>query len=96
MCKVFEDNSGAIELAKVDKVRPRTKHINVRYHHFRHLVDSGQLNIEYIPSEENPADILTHPVSLERLEKHVSTLLKWHLLPPVGSTIPSSFKRGVT
>ena len=33
-CKVFEDNSGAIEIAKVPKMRPRTKHINVQYHHF--------------------------------------------------------------
>jgi hypothetical protein len=26
-CKVFEDNSGALELAKLPKLRPRTKHI---------------------------------------------------------------------
>jgi hypothetical protein len=30
-CKLFEDNSGAIELANVPKMRQRTKHINVRY-----------------------------------------------------------------
>ena len=34
-CKVFEDNSGALELARLPKLRPRTKHINVCYHHFR-------------------------------------------------------------
>lgn len=33
-CKVFEDNSGALEIATVHKTRPRTKHMNVRYHHF--------------------------------------------------------------
>ena len=33
-CKVFEDNSGALELARLPKLRPRTKHINVCYHHF--------------------------------------------------------------
>ena len=32
---VFEDNNGAIELANEPKYRPRTKHINVKYHHFR-------------------------------------------------------------
>jgi len=37
-CKVFEDNSGALELARLPKVRPRTKHINVCYHHFREHV----------------------------------------------------------
>ena len=28
-CKVFEDNSGALELARLPKLRPRTKHINI-------------------------------------------------------------------
>jgi hypothetical protein len=31
-CKVFEDNSGALEIAMTHKFRPRTKHINVKYH----------------------------------------------------------------
>jgi len=30
-CKVFEDNSSALELARLPKLRPRTKHINVCY-----------------------------------------------------------------
>ena len=33
-CKVFEVNSGALELARLPKLHPRTKHINVCYHHF--------------------------------------------------------------
>jgi hypothetical protein len=37
-CQVFEDNTGAIELAKVPKMHPRTKHLNIKYHHFREHV----------------------------------------------------------
>jgi hypothetical protein len=37
-CKVFEDNAGAIEIANVPKMRPRTKHLNIKYHHFREEV----------------------------------------------------------
>ena len=33
-CSVFEDNSGALELARLPKIRLRTKHINQSYHHF--------------------------------------------------------------
>ena len=41
-CTVFEDNSGALELARLPKMRPRTKHINQSYHHFReHIITSG-------------------------------------------------------
>jgi hypothetical protein len=37
-CKVFEDNSGALEMAQTHKMRPRTKHMNIKYHHFREAV----------------------------------------------------------
>jgi hypothetical protein len=39
-CKVFKDKSGALELARLPKLRPRTKHINVCYHHFQEHVRS--------------------------------------------------------
>jgi len=38
---VFEDNTGAIELARCPKMRPRTKHIAVNYHHIRDHVQKG-------------------------------------------------------
>jgi hypothetical protein len=44
-CTVFEDNSGAIEIAKVPKMRPRTKHLNIKYHHFREEVKKGNISI---------------------------------------------------
>eukprot|EP00957_Ditylum_brightwellii_P195703 14910889-Ditylum_brightwellii.AAC.1 len=34
-CKVFEDINGSIELAKCPRIRPRTKHIGIKYHHFK-------------------------------------------------------------
>jgi hypothetical protein len=40
-CKAFEDNSGALEIARTHKMRPRTKHINLVYHHFRSFVKKG-------------------------------------------------------
>ena len=33
-CKTFKDNSRALEMAKVPKIRLRTKHLNSKYHHF--------------------------------------------------------------
>jgi hypothetical protein len=44
-CKAFEDNMGAIELAKTPKMRPRTKHVNLVYHHFREHVREGLIDI---------------------------------------------------
>jgi hypothetical protein len=61
-CRVFEDNSGAVELAssvKNPKMRPRTRHINTKYHHFRSKVQDGLLSIHAISTEDMLADILT-------------------------------------
>jgi Reverse transcriptase (RNA-dependent DNA polymerase) len=76
-CKVFEDNSGAIELATVPKMRPRTKHINIKYHHFRDYVDRGEITIHAIRSEDQPADMLTKPLNENPLCRHRSWIMGW-------------------
>jgi hypothetical protein len=58
-CKVFEDNSGALELVRLPKLCPHTKHINVCYHHFRKHVRSGLLKIFPVGTSDKIADILT-------------------------------------
>jgi hypothetical protein len=64
-CKLFEDNTGAIELANVPKMRPRTKHINTKYHHFRAYVAQGFIKVLKIGTEEQLADILTKNLNEE-------------------------------
>jgi hypothetical protein len=62
-CKAFEDNSGALELAQTPKIRPRTKHINVIYHHFREYVRDGSIQLYAISSVKQLADICTKPLA---------------------------------
>lgn len=61
-CKAFEDNSGALEIARMPKMRPRTKAINVVYHHFREHVRLGKVAIYPIASVDQKADIMTKPL----------------------------------
>jgi hypothetical protein len=56
---VFEDNSGALELARLPKLCPRTKHINVCYHHFREHVRNGLIKIFPVGTENQIANALT-------------------------------------
>ncbi len=56
---VYEANLGAIKLAENWASTKRTKHIDVRHHYVRELVEKGIINIKYIRSEEQPADMLT-------------------------------------
>ena len=69
-CKVFEDNSGALELARLPKLRPRTKHINVCYHHFREHVRNGLIKILHVNTEDQTADVLTKPLPQNTFTKH--------------------------
>jgi hypothetical protein len=45
-CTAFDDNIGAIEMARCPKMRPGTKHLNIKYHHFRQAVANGDIKIQ--------------------------------------------------
>jgi len=76
-CKVFEDNSGALEIATVHKVRPRTKHMNVQFHHFCHHINTGQMTVHPIDTDEQPADMLSKSLPLVKLVKHRQFIMGW-------------------
>jgi hypothetical protein len=70
-CKEFEDNSGALELARLPKLCPRTKHINMCYHHlFREHVRKGLIKIFPIPTSDQIADALMKPLSHNNFQHH--------------------------
>jgi hypothetical protein len=76
-CKVFEDNAGAIELAKVPKMRPRTKHINPKYHHFRKHVVDGTVEVEYVSTTNQWADIFTKNLGVELFLRFRKAIMGW-------------------
>jgi hypothetical protein len=85
-CRVFEDNAGALEMATVHKLRPRTKHINIKYHHFRSYVNSGEVSIHSIRSEDNISDMLTKGQPLALLREHHRIILGWDVGDEKGCT----------
>ena len=56
-------------MAKSDKYRPRTKHLNVKYNHFRSYIGKlkGIISIQKIDKTHQLADILTKPLSNTKL-----------------------------
>ena len=60
---IWCDNISAIELAKNLVYHSRTKHIELDMHFIRDKVLARELEINYIPSEEQIADILTKPLT---------------------------------
>jgi hypothetical protein len=69
-CKVFEDNVGAIEIANAPKMRPSTKHLKIKYHHFREEARKGKISIYHTRTEDQIADIFTKPLLKSSFIKH--------------------------
>lgn len=53
------DNQSAIAIAKNPEFHDRTKHIDVRYHFLRQKVDSEEILLTYLPTDDQVADVLT-------------------------------------
>ena len=62
------DSQSAIHLAKNPIFHSRTKHIQVRYHFIRSLLEDGMISLEKISGSQNPVDILTKVVTIDKLK----------------------------
>ena len=72
---LYVDNTPAIQLAKYPVFHSRTKHIAIHYHNIRHAVENGQIDIKYIETGDQLADILTKALSRAKFEPFRDALL---------------------
>ena len=76
---LFVDNQSAIKLIKNPVFHRRTKHIDTHYHFIREKHENNEINIIYVPSESQLADIFTKALSryvFENLRKHIGIVCK--------------------
>ena len=64
------DSMSAIHLAVNQKMDGRLKHIDIRYHYLREVVDEKKIDLTKIGGKDNPADALTKVIPLEVFVKH--------------------------
>eukprot|EP00957_Ditylum_brightwellii_P006926 523933-Ditylum_brightwellii.AAC.1 len=76
-CTMFKGNSGTTELTRVPKTRPRIKHVNLVYHHYRSYVQDGTIMIYPLRSDNLPADIFTNMPVTNLFRKQRAFLLGW-------------------
>ncbi|XP_075110572.1 uncharacterized protein LOC142181555 [Nicotiana tabacum] len=62
-----DDSQSAIHLAKNPVFHARSKHIQLRYHHIRELINEGTLSLQKIPGSKKPSDMLTKVVVVDKL-----------------------------
>ena len=71
---IFEDNQGAIFLVKNRQVGICKKHIDISHHFLRDMVEHKDIDIHYIRSEDNPADIMTKNTSEADFTRHMKII----------------------
>ena len=64
---LYSDSQSAIHLPKNSAFHSRTKHIQLKYHFIRSVLQDGELKLEKIHTSQNPADMLTKVVTREKL-----------------------------
>ena len=62
------DHQSCIKMTKNLVFHDKTKHIDIRYHFIRDMVQKGAVKLKYVPTEEHVADVLTNPLAHVKFE----------------------------
>ncbi|KAM1182925.1 hypothetical protein ACFX19_001361 [Malus domestica] len=65
LTEIYVDNKSAIALAKNPVFHDRSKHIDTRYHYIRECITRNDVQVEYVKSQDQVADIFTKPLKQE-------------------------------
>ena len=73
--KLNVDNQGAIQLAKNPVHHQRTKHIDIKIHYVRQEIINNNIILNYVPSNDNVADIFTKSANKLKFNKFKNVLM---------------------
>ena len=68
MMVVYCDNTNAINISKNPDQHSRTKHIDIRHHFIRDLVENQVVSFDYVSTKNQLADLFTKPLDGSRFE----------------------------
>lgn len=71
---LFNDNQSAQKICNSQINHSRSKHIDIRHHYVRQIVKDKIVELEYLPTEHMPADVLTKPLGKDKHFNCVSNL----------------------
>ena len=62
------DNMSTIAMTKNLVFHARTKHIELRHHFIRDLIGEGEIQLQFVSTNDQPADVLTKAATVDRME----------------------------
>jgi len=67
---IYEDNQSCMYIAEEPREQKRMKHLDIRYNFIRECIQNGRIQLKYIPSENQLADMFTKGLSSAVFTKH--------------------------
>ena len=74
---LHSDSQSTIALPHNEQFHARTKHINIRFHFIRYVIEAGKITIDYCPTDDMVADTLTKALPSAKA-KHFASALGLH------------------
>ena len=68
-CFIFNDNESAIRIMSTYTNQGRSRHFSIKLRYIVHLVTNGILQLEYLKSSDNIADLFTHTLGPQKFAR---------------------------
>jgi hypothetical protein len=62
------DNQSCIKMIKSHVFHDKLKHMEIRHHYIRDMAQRGAINLQYVSTDEQVADVLTKPLYCVKFE----------------------------
>jgi hypothetical protein len=62
------DNQSCVKLSENPVFHDRLKHIEIKYHYIRDMLQRKAVHVQYLPTHEHIADIFTKPLANTKFE----------------------------
>ena len=72
---IYCDNQSAIRISSNEKCMHRTRHMGVQAAYPREQVEEGNINIQHVKTDEQLADMLTKPTTIQKFKRNTFKLM---------------------
>ena len=65
---IHHDNQSCVQMSVSPVFHDKSKHIEIRYHFIRDMVQKGTVELQHIPTDDQTVDVLTKPLPTMKFE----------------------------